>query len=199
MSFKSKFASMNGFEISWYRLFLRGSIMLVLGILFVVLIMLTPDVIILHAKEFSWLPAAAALVFLVGCFEFFDAFIAKELRDFFLNLQNGVLDIVASSLIIFSLDDTPKTVYTLISAFLIVKGVIRLIIAYEIELPNKVSLMTGAFISIVLGLAIFSMAPLREGWFLAAAMSIDIGFKGWSLIMLALWEKRQKELAKASN
>ena len=82
MSFKSKFTSMNGFEINWIRLFFRGSIMLALGVIFLVLIMLKPDVIILHAKEFSWLPAAA-VVFLVGCFEFFDAFIAKELRDFF--------------------------------------------------------------------------------------------------------------------
>jgi len=199
MSFKSKFTNMNSYGISWIRLFFRGSIMLALGVLFVILIMLKPDVIILHAKEFSWLPAAAALVLLVGFFELFDAFIAKELRYFFLNLQNGVLDIVTSSLIIFSVGDTPEAVYTLISAFLIAKGVIRLIIAYETELPHKLSTMTGAFFSIVLGLLVFSVELLRQGWFLAVAMSIDIGFRGWSLIMLGLWEKQQKEIPKTSN
>ncbi|MGZ8906877.1 MAG: hypothetical protein ACXW1U_14290, partial [Methylobacter sp.] len=41
-------------------------------------------------RDFSWLPVCGFIVLAVGLLECFDAVIAKELGDFFLNLQNGV-------------------------------------------------------------------------------------------------------------
>jgi len=170
----------------------RGLIMLCMGTLLVIAAVFKPDVMLMNTREFSWLPFAGFVVLTVGLLECFDAFIAKDLRDFFFNLQNGVLDVVVGVLIIFSIGDDPARLSLMIAAFLMVKGILRTIIAHATQLPHKISTMIGATLTFLLGVLIWLEWPSSAVWFLAVGMSADIVFRGWSLMMLAFWVKTQK-------
>ena len=79
--------------------------MLFIGVALVAGTLLKHDVIIFQVRDFSWLPICGYVVLAVGLLECFDAAVAKELGDFFLNLQTGVLDVVVGGMIIFSITD----------------------------------------------------------------------------------------------
>lgn len=166
--------------------------MLCIGAMLVIAALFKPDVMLMNTREFSWLPAAGFVVLAVGLLECFDAFIARELRDFFLNLQNGVFDVVVAVLIIFSIGTDPARLNLMIAAFLIVKGILRIILAHATQLPHKTSTMIGAAVSVLLGLLIWLEWPSSAAWFLAVGLSTDIGFRGWSLMMFGFWVKMQK-------
>jgi uncharacterized membrane protein HdeD (DUF308 family) len=167
--------------------------MLFIGVALVAGTLFKHDVIIFQVRDFSWLPVCGIVVLAVGLLECFDAAVAKELGDFFLNLQTGVLDVVVGGLILFSIGGDPARLSLLITAFLIVKGIFRLTLASATQLPNRVSTSVGAVLSIILGLLIWLEWPSSAGWFLAFCLSAEIGLRGWALMMFAFWIKAQKE------
>ncbi len=192
MTIQKKFEHFGHYGTDWRRLLVRGAIMLCIGAMLVIAALFKPDVMMFSTREFSWLPIVAFVILTVGLLECFDAYIARELRDFFLNLQNGVFDVVVGVLIFFSIGDDPARLNLMIASFLMVKGILRTIIAYATQMPHKTSAMIGACISFLLGLLIWVEWPTSAAWFLAVGMSADIGFRGWSLIMLAIWVRMQK-------
>jgi uncharacterized membrane protein HdeD (DUF308 family) len=193
MKLREKFSTLEHTGTDWRRLLIRGSLMLLIGVALVVGTIFRHDVIIFQVRDFSWLPICGFVVLAVGLLECFDAFIAKELRDFFMNLQNGVLDVVVAGLIILSIGGDPARLSLLITAFLIVKGIFRLTLAYATQMPNVVSTSVGAGISIILGLLIWLEWPSSAGWFLAFCLSVEIGLRGWAILMFSFWVKSQQE------
>ena len=117
MNLREKFSTLEQTGTDWRRLLIRGSLMLFIGVGLVAGAVFKPDVIILQVRDFSWLPVCGFVVLAVGLLECFDAFIAKELADFFLNLQMGVLDVVVAVLIIFSIGGDPTRLSLLICGF----------------------------------------------------------------------------------
>ena len=193
MNLREKFSTLEHTGTNWQRLLLRGSLMLLIGVGLIAGTAFKPDVIIFQVREFSWLPICGFVVLAVGLLECFDAFTTKELADFFLNLQMGVLDVVVGGLIIFTIGGDPARLSLLISAFLIVKGIFRIVLAYAANIPNILSTSIGAVTSIILGLLISLEWPSAAGWFLALCLSAEIGLRGWALMMFAFWIKAQKE------
>jgi uncharacterized membrane protein HdeD (DUF308 family) len=193
MNLREKFAAKEYMGTDWRRLLIRGSLMLLIGLGLVAGTVFKHDVIIFQVRDFSWLPICGFVVLAVGLLECFDAFIAKELGDFFLNLQMGVLDVVVAGLIIFSIGDDPARLSLLLTAFLIIKGIFRLTLAYATQIPNIVSTLVGAGVSIILGLLIWLEWPSSSGWFLAFCLSAEIALRGWALMMFGFWVKAQKE------
>jgi len=193
MNLREKFSTLEHTGTDWRRLLLRGSIMLLIGIALVTGTVFKHDVIIFQVRDFSWLPVCGFVVLTVGLLECFDAFLAKSLEDFFLNLQTGVLDVVVGGLILFSIGGDPARLSLLITAFLIIKGVFRLTLAYAAQIPNSLSTSVGAFVSIILGLLIWFEWPSSAGWFLAFCLSAEIGLRGWAIMMFGFWVKAQKE------
>ena len=193
MNLREKFSKTGYVGTDWRRLLIRGSLMLFIGVGLVIATIFKPDVIIMQVRDFSWLPVCGFVVLAVGMLECFDAAIAKKLEEFFLNLQNGVLDVVVAGLIIFSIGDDPTRLSLLITAFLIVKGIFRLTLAYATKIPNIVSTSVGAVVSIILGLLIWLEWPSSAAWFLAFCLSAEIGLRGWALMMFAFWIRAQKE------
>lgn len=192
MNLRAKFARFERFGTDWRRLLIRGATMLSAGLALTVAALFNPDAMLMNARDFSWLPAAGLVVWAVGGLECFDALIAKELRDFFLHLQNGVLDVVVATLIIFGINDDPARLSLLIAAFLMIKGIFRSILAQAMRIPHRASTLVGAGVSFVLGVLIWVEWPSQAAWFLAVALSVEIGFRGWALIMFAFWAKAQK-------
>lgn len=177
------------FGMDWRRVFLRGAITCLIGFSLAVAALFNPDTTLLHAREFSWLPAGGLAILAVGILECLDAAIAREARDFFLHLQNGILDVVVGGLIVFSIGDEPSRVSLLVAAFLMVKGLFRIVLAQATQLRQKASALVGGGISVFLGFLISVEWPSAAAWFLAFCLGAEIGLRGWALMMLAFWLK----------
>lgn len=161
--------------------------MLFLGIAVAIASLFKPEAMLMHARDFSWLPAAAILVVAAGVIECFDAAIARDPTGFFLHLPIGVLDPVNGSLIIFSTGLEPASLRLMIAAFLIVKGTLRIALARATQIPHKRSTIYGGAASIFLGLLIWQQWPAAGAWWMAFALSADIACRGWATLMIALW------------
>ena len=193
MNLREKFSTLEHTGTDWRRLLIRGSLMLFIGVALVAGTLFKHDVIIFQVRDFSWLPVCGIVVLAVGFLECFDAATAKELGDFFLNLQTGVLDVVVGGLILFSIGGDPARLSLLIAAFLIVKGIFRLTLAAVTQLPNRVSTSVGAVLSIIFGMLIWLEWPSSAGWFLAFCLSAEIGLRGWAILMFSFWVKSLQE------
>ena len=190
MSMHDKFLQYSFISTDWRRILIRGIVLLGCGILISILTLFKPDVMVFHARDTSWLPVSALLLLVLGSLECFDAIIAKELKDFVLNIQIGLLDVVVALLIIFNANEA-NTLRLLIAAFLIIKGSFRVILSYAINRSNIRSTRIGAAISILLGLLITMQFPSSAAWFLAFCMSMEIALRGWAFIVTALWLQAQ--------
>jgi uncharacterized membrane protein HdeD (DUF308 family) len=193
MNLQDKLSNLQDTGISWWRYSIRGTVMLLIGVILILLTILKPDVMLFHARDTSWLPVCGFIVLIVGFLECFDALIAKESKDFFINLQNGLLDVVVAGLLVFSSGDDPARVSLLISAFLIIKGAYRIVLSYAITHTNVTFARVGAGVSIVLGLLIWMQWPTSAAWFLAFCLSTEITLRGLGIITFALWLKSQQE------
>lgn len=192
MNLFENLSSLQQTSISWWRYLMRGAVMLVLGVILILLTILKPDVMIFHSRDSSWLPLCGFIVLVIGCLECFDALVAKESKDFYLNLQNGLLDVVVAGLLVISSGDDPIRLSLLISAFMIIKGSYRIVLSYALSNINVTLARVGAGISILLGVMIWMQWPSSAGWFLAFCLSTEIVFRGWAVILFALWLKSQQ-------
>ncbi len=178
------------YSISWIRFFIQGMILLGLGITFAISSIMNTDAVIMSAREFSWLPAAGLIIFVLGLQEILDAFITKIPREFLQNLQVGILDAVVGGLIIFSVSGPPQRLSLMIAAFLIVRGAVRIILVQALHLPNAVLTSFFGIIAILLGLLISVEWPTDQGWFLSLCLTVEIAFRGWAMIMFGLWVRK---------
>lgn len=181
------------YKISWQRILIEGTTILVLGCLLALSSFFKMDAIIMSAKEFSWLPLSGMIILLLGLTECLEAYNAKASREFHQNLQVGILDAVIGGLIIFSVSDLPQRISMMIAAFLIVRGLVRIVLARSLHLPHPVSTSICGLVSILLGFCISFKWPADEGWFLSLALNIEIAFRGWAMIMFALWLRNKPE------
>jgi len=184
----------DNYSISWIRLFIQGLILLGLGITFAISSVMNTDAVIMSAREFSWLPAAGLIIFVLGLQEILDAVITKIPREFLQNLQVGILDAAIGGLIVFSVSDAPQRLSLMIAAFLIVRGTVRIVLAQALSLPNVVLTSFFGIVAIVFGFLISFEWPTDQGWFLSLCLTVEIAFRGWAMMMFGLWvRKRQKQ------
>ncbi len=182
------------YSISWVRLFIQGLILLGLGMTFAISSVMNTDAVIMSAREFSWLPAAGLIIFLLGLQECLDAFITKIPREFLQNLQVGIMDTVIGGLIIFSVSDHPQRLSLMIAAFLIIRGTVRIVLAQTLNLPHALLTSFFGIMAIMFGLLISFEWPTGDGWFLSLCLTVEIAFRGWAMMMFGLWvRKKQKQ------
>lgn len=175
------------------RLKYRGLALLIVGACLAFASLLNPNASLMHATEFSWLPASGFVLLIVGFSECFDALIAKNDRDFFVHLPVGLLDVSVGILTIFSINGKPDRLGLLLAAFMINKGIWRMIAAYGTNLPHRRPVLIGAWFSVILGILIGIVWPKAPAWFLSASLNIDFILRGWALVVLAGWVQAQKE------
>lgn len=195
MSLEEKLSQSGGIQIHWMRFLIRGGVMLTLGVLLVLLTLSSPDVVIFHGHENSWLPICSFILLLVGIVEFMDAFLSKDAKDFFLSLQTSLLDVVVAILILFTVGHEPIRLSLLIAGFLMVKGGFRMILSFAVKIPHLLSARIGAAISIVLGVLIAMQSGSSTGAFLSLCLSLEIAQRGWMLIMFGLGLKQQHQIS----
>ena len=101
-------------------------------------------------------------------------------------MHGGVLDVVVGGLILFSVSSQPDRLIYLIAGYLFNQGILRNILLSVVTIRNPLSNRITGLVSILMGFLIWFEWPTVAPWFLALALSVDIGFRGWALIMLAL-------------
>jgi uncharacterized membrane protein HdeD (DUF308 family) len=180
--------------MNWRRLLLQGAVIMFAGITLTIICAIKPKVIILFAKELSWLPVSGMVILALGLLECLDAFFAKETRDFLQNLQVGVLDTVVGLLIILSVADEPIRFRMMIATFLMVRGIVRITLVYALRLPRPHLTSIGGVISVIMGIMVWTGWPSSGGWFLSFCLNLEIAIRGWSVMIFALWVKNQKLL-----
>jgi uncharacterized membrane protein HdeD (DUF308 family) len=181
------------FEMDWRRSVAQGVVIMLMGIGLVLVCLVRPNVIILSARELSWLPASGMVILALGLVECLDAFLAKETRDFLQNLQVGVLDAVIGALIVLSVAEEPARFSMMIVNYLIARGVVRVTIIHALQLPRAGLSSIGGFLSIIMGFMIWMGWPSTAGWFLSLCLNVEIAVRGWAIIIFALWVKKQND------
>ena len=179
------------FNMNWRRLLMQGLVIFLVGLILVFASVLNPDAVVMSARYFSWLPLCGIIILALGLLECLDAFLAKEQRDFFQNLQVGVLDTVVGGLIILSVTEEPARLSLMIAAFLMVRGIVRIVLTYALSLPQIISTAVCGLVSILAGFMVFLGWPTSAGWFIALCLSIEIAFRGWAMMMFSLWVRKQ--------
>jgi uncharacterized membrane protein HdeD (DUF308 family) len=188
-----KFFRAERFDMDWRRLVVQGVVIMLIGVGLVLIGIVRSNVVILSAKELSWLPISGMVILALGVVECLDAFLAKETRDFLQNLQVGVLDVVIGALIVFSVAEEPSRFSLMISSYLIARGIVRITLIYAMQLPNAAISSIGGFASIIMGFMIWMGWPSTGGWFLSLCLNIEIAIRGWAVIIFALWVRKQKD------
>ena len=192
MRLLEKMSRFEGFETDWRRLVTQGFVIMFVGVFLALASVINPDAIILSARGFSWLPVSGMFILSMGLLECLDAFLAKKQRDVVHNLQVGALDAVVGAMIILGISGTISRLSMMIAAFLMVRGIVRIILAYAFKLPHKLSTSLGGGISIILGILVFQEWPITEGWFVSLCLNVEIACRGWAGISFALWVRKQK-------
>jgi uncharacterized membrane protein HdeD (DUF308 family) len=159
MRLRERLSRFERFETDWRRLLIQGIVILGMGSVLVLVSLLNSDAIIMMAHGFSWLPLSSIIILSLGFLECLDAITAKEQRDFFQNLQVGILDLVIGGIILFSVSDEPTRLSLMIAAFLLARGLVRVALVYMLRLPNAKSTALTGLASILMGYLILQKWP----------------------------------------
>jgi uncharacterized membrane protein HdeD (DUF308 family) len=172
---------------------MRGYLMVGVGVLIALGSIVAPNVGMMSFKN-AWLPVAAIVIMTAGAIEGYDAYISRRTNRFFSNLQFAILDSTVGWMIFLSLNYPATQIAILIAAFLIIKGLFRLIGAYAGHFANGKPAMIGGAISCILGLIIWAQWPGEfSSGFLSFFLSVEIALRGWALIKFADWLSELEE------
>ncbi len=176
----------------WWYMF-RGGVMFVLGSILLLFSLLAPNVEMLGGNN-SWLPIASILILIFGVFRGIDAFTSNSKSLFIMNMQSSVIDLVCGFVILTNVGETAFTFSLLVSAYLLIQGILRLVTTVALEVPNPTSARIGGVISLVLGLMIWLNWPITGLWFLSFALSAEVANRGWALMLYAHSVNKQQAL-----
>ncbi|MGR9045102.1 MAG: HdeD family acid-resistance protein [Gammaproteobacteria bacterium] len=168
---------------------MRGILMMLIGSLLTLMTLITPlnpDTFIMSLTN-GWLPLVAIFIILIGFLETIDTFMTRHSKEYFFNLQFAIIDIVVGFFLLLEQEREPDRIILLVAAFLLIKGLFRVIAAYSVNFPNAASAMTGGLISIVLGIMLWQQWPSTSFWFISLCLCIDIVTRGWALTRFGLW------------
>lgn len=197
MSLFDKMSSFEGFESSWKRLYAQGAITLVVGLFLGLVSALNHNIMVFNVQGYSMLPLSGMYLLILGCIECMDSFLSKNQRDTTQYLHVGVLDGVIGLLIILSTSHDVSRLVMMLAAFLITRGLVRVIYVFSLKLPNKTSTALCGAISIILGFMLSIGWSEPAAWFISMCLGIEIAFRGWAGISFALWVKHHKQSTNA--
>jgi len=113
------------------------------------------------------------------------AFMERQWGGFFIDLLTGLLYCVAGFMMVANPGQAAVTLTLLISMFLIVGGVFRIVESMVGDLPHKVWVLLNGVITLILGILIWRQWPSSGLWVIGLFVGIEMLLYGWSLVMLA--------------
>ncbi|WP_404358478.1 DUF308 domain-containing protein [Methylotuvimicrobium sp. KM1] len=176
-------------------LLVRGLALSIAGILLTVLSALAPGVRIMNQNS-SWLPIVSIVILVTGFMACYDTFLQRQTKEFYVNLQIGVLDTVFGLIILTELNKSSDKLILLAAAYLLIKGIFRIFAAYSVRFSHFTAATLGGLISVIMGLILWQEWFGASMWFISFCLSVDIMTRGWALTRFGIWLKTQYKLNK---
>jgi uncharacterized membrane protein HdeD (DUF308 family) len=158
-----------------------GIILVLLGVIALAFAVLTTIVSVLI---FGW------LLLIGGAIEVIHAFRTRRWGGFFLHLLTGLLGIVVGWLFVRHPVAGALTLTLLLGAFFLVEGIFRLTAAFSLRFPHWAWTVVGGVLTAVLGILLLLQWPVSSLWFIGFAIGIDMIFRGWAWMTMALTIRR---------
>ena len=176
--------SMVGFDVvqrNWGWFLALGIVQIVLGMIALgeVFLMTIFSVVML-----GWL-----LIF-GGVASIVHAFMERQWGGFFIDLLTGVFYCVAGFMMVANPGAGVLALTLVISMFLIVGGILRIVESLEGDLPHKGWVFLNGVVTLVLGILIWRQWPSSSLWVIGLFVGIEMLLYGWSLVMLATAARR---------
>jgi uncharacterized membrane protein HdeD (DUF308 family) len=190
-------AGTNGLEklvtcLRWFMF--RGAVMLILGSVLSLFTIMAPNMQMLGTSS-SWLPVAASLIILVGILRFVDAYVSSSQSFLLIYFLGSIIDLVCGVVIVFSVGKDVIAFSLLITAYLIIQGLFRIMISYVLRIPNSNSARIGGTITVLLGIMTWMNWPFSDLWFLSFALSAEVANRGWALIFYGNAVNKQRVIS----
>ena len=176
--------SMVGFDVvqrNWGWFLALGIVQIVLGMIALgeVFLMTIFSVVML-----GWL-----LIF-GGVASIVHAFMERQWGGFFIDLLTGVFYCVAGFMMVANPGAGVLALTLVISMFLIVGGIFRIVESLVGDLPHKGWVFLNGVVTLVLGILIWRQWPSSSLWVIGLFVGIEMLLYGWSLVMLATAARR---------
>src|SRR5947209_770528 len=166
---------------TWGWLLALGVALVVLGVLALSWSVLTT---LASVVFFGWLLVVGGVLAVVH------AFLRRRWGGFFLELFAGILYTVVGLMVVANPAATAVALTLVISVFLMVGGVFRILTALTARFHHWVWVLLNGVVSLALGLMIWRQWPWSGLWVIGLFVGIDMIFYGWSLVMLAVAVRR---------
>jgi uncharacterized membrane protein HdeD (DUF308 family) len=105
---------------------------------------------------------------------------------FFLALFTAILDLVVGFLMITHLESATLIMTLLLAAFFLVGGFFRIFFSLAARFPGWGWSVLSGIIAVFLGAMIWNQWPLSGLWVIGLFLGVELVFRGWALVMLAL-------------
>jgi uncharacterized membrane protein HdeD (DUF308 family) len=114
----------------------------------------------------------------------------REVRHF-LDLLGLVFDLVVGLILVSNPALGALSLTLVLAIFFLVGGVMRLFAGISSDVPHRAWTILNGAISALLGVLLWIHWPVSALWFIGFAIGIELIFRGWVWIMLALWLRRR--------
>jgi uncharacterized membrane protein HdeD (DUF308 family) len=125
------------------------------------------------------------LLLVSGVFHVIHLIQHTEVRSFW-NILGTLCDFLAGFYMVSHPALGALTLTLVLAAFLLVSGVTRLVAVFQANMPHKFWPVLNGVLSIVLGIALWVHWPWTGLWFIGFAIAIELIFRGWAWVMVAL-------------
>jgi uncharacterized membrane protein HdeD (DUF308 family) len=131
-----------------------------------------------------------ALLAVGGVIEIAHAFRVRSTSGALLHLAAAVLSIVAGFLMMTEPLAAGLALTVLIAAYFLVSGAFRIAAALSVDIPHRGLAIFGGIVTLVLGFLVWSEMPGSALWLIGTFLGIDLLFRGWWAVTLALALRR---------
>jgi len=164
------------FRLKWGWILALGIALIILGF---VALGDTFAVTFVSVILLGWLLIGSAIVHAVHLLRH------TEVRSFW-SIVTIILDVIAGVFLIVEPALGALTLTLVLAAFFLVSGVMRIINVLSAHAANKFWPMLNGIVSLLLGLLRWVHWPWSGLWFIGLAIGIELIFRGWTWVMLAL-------------
>jgi uncharacterized membrane protein HdeD (DUF308 family) len=114
------------------------------------------------------------------------AFRTRHWGGFFLALLIGILDVVVGFLMVTHVGETAAIMTLLLAVYFFVGGLFRIVVSLVLRFPQWGTSLLAGVVALLLGVSIWRQWPLDSFWVIGLFVGVELLFRGWSLVMLAL-------------
>ena len=155
-----------------------------LGILLIVLGVValgdTVAVTVVSMIFLGWLLILSAILHAIHWFQ------GRRHTGFFLDLLGFIFDLVVGIILLTNPAVGAVALTLVLAVFFLVGGLMRIFGALSIEMPHKGWAILNGVVSGVLGILLWIHWPLSGLFFIGLAIGVELIFRGWAWVMMAL-------------